>query len=456
MQFVFVWGPCFPVKSLGDTQQTEDSHSIARSGMFEKRLAVALCLLALFWGGRSVSGQGYLEQAAERAADGEYPEAISLYKRAIDSQSSGTRKLEIQKTLDEVTRQYFAYLYDQAVAAGSRDEKVDLLAQTRNLELHGWVATDFEQVVIATQRLTNEIFEQLRQEAESAAQGRALDEAVSIYDKARRLDPLTFERNNLERAYQAVLEQIRRGRELGIEGARLLGQRRFEEARTAFEEADRLYPGQEVVDSGLQRTNSMLLLLEGERWMDDNRFRRAESAFERALAADQSNEAASSRLESSREYRESVHAGRLLYTQGNCEQSKIEFQKARESDPERFGTDNFESIPGGDCSGVFPFPRWELEEALVSLFSGKQDFAIEILEALFESLGESHVEISAFLGAAYGYRAFTRPDGDDAALERAREHFRKVLTAQPDYRLPERLFSPRILKLFEETRAGQL
>ena len=68
-------------------------------------------------------------------------------------------------------------------------------------------------------------------------------------------------------------------------------------------------------------------------------------------------------------------------------------------------------------------------------------------------MGESHLQVPAILGIAYGYAALMNPEVDTATLENAKQQFRTVLRTQPDYQFSDRLFSPRILQVVEEIRS---
>ncbi|MDA2933663.1 hypothetical protein MYX82_04915 [Acidobacteria bacterium AH-259-D05] len=395
---------------------------------------------------------GYTEAAEERASSGDYPEAIQLYQMAINAERSAGRKSEIQEALNEVTRRFAAELYDQARQATSREEKIKLLVQSRTLDLRDWLFTDFQEVVVDTQRLSNEIFEELQKEAETAAGVQDYDQVISLYDQARELDPNSFEMQDLETQYQEIKDQIRLGQELASQGEQLIRQGKYQEASEKFDQADQVYPGQEMVEAGRRRVDSMLLLLEGIGYAEADRFTLAERVFERALETNQDNDEATRLLLQSQNYQDHVHRGRILYRQGSCEGSQDEFRQAQSIDARRFTGDNLASVLSGDCAEVIPLPATEIREALLYLFDGTTDDSIQIMETLLEEIGESHLQVSVFLGVAYSYAAWTTPEPDTQALERAKQQFRTVLHSQPDYQLSEKLFSPRILGLFEELR----
>ena len=95
----------------------------------------------------------------------------------------------------------------------------------------------------------------------------------------------------------------------------------------------------------------------------------------------------------------------------------------------------------------------EIRTGLLALFDGRSEDSIRILETVVERVGEGYAEVHAFLGAVYCHRALMNVEPDTLALEKAREQFRIALSLQPDYQLPEQLFSPRILGVFEQLRS---
>ncbi len=101
-----------------------------------------------------------------------------------------------------------------------------------------------------------------------------------------------------------------------------------------------------------------------------------------------------------------------------------------------------------------------IRTGLLALFDGRSEEAIQILESVLEGVGEGYAQVHAVLGAVYCYRALMNIEPDTLALGKARDQFRVVLNLQPDYQLPEQLFSPRILGVFEqlrsETRVGSI
>ncbi|MEE8350293.1 MAG: hypothetical protein V3R94_12020 [Acidobacteriota bacterium] len=400
----------------------------------------------------------FLGEAETSSAAGDYPAAINAYQKAITATANADRKGEIQETLDKVTKAFFIALYDQALQTTSRDEKVRLLVQAGKLEIREWLGTSFEETLRQSQRLINDIFDELKVEAESTADQGNYPRAISLYDQARALDGAAFERRGLEPVYQRYLDQIQGGIELVAQGEALLSEGKYQEAAEKFLEAQRLYPDLDSVHDGLIRANALVLVENSKDFASASQFIRAERALEMSLESDQTNEEAARLLTQSQSYRETIHQGRLLYQKDSCKDSQQAFGRARGIDRPRFQKHESNSVLGGDCSSPLPLPESEIREALLDIFDGHAEDSIEFMERLREEMGEGHLQISVLLGVAYGYSAFMSSEKDPSSLESAKEQFRTVLRSQPDYQLSERLFSPRILQLVEEIRsegAGQ-
>ncbi len=425
--------------------------------MLEKRIVAAILLSVFLLGAASALGQtgspSFLsESAAQKAAAGDYPAAIELYQRAVNAESSQWQKKAIQDKLDEVTKNFYRSLYEQAQQASSREEQIRLLTQAQSLKIRDWLFTDFEQVVFGVRRLREAIFRELQGEAATAVQDQDYGQALSSYEQARALDPELFESENLSADYDRLNDQVRVGKELVHHAHQLLDQERFEQAKEKFEQAKATYPGSAVED-GLRKTDSMLLLRDGKRHASAHQFGKADRAFRMALEKYQENSEAARLLEESQKYKDYTRQGRILYRQGSCQESQGELRMAQALNSNRFEQDNLAPLLRSACTERIPLPVSELRESLLALFDGHPDESIQILESLVEQVGEGYVQLHAFLGAAYCHKAFMSSGAAEPALETAREQFRMVLEAQPDYQLSEKLFSPRILQVFEELRA---
>ena len=349
--------------------------------MLEKRIAILTFVVGLLLGtgltfgqllteGSLTKAETFQEEAEEKAEAGDFPAALALYQKALDAESDEKEREGIQEDLDDVTKRFYMLLYQQAQLSSSREETIKILIQARSLnveekveesrnvlrKLGGWIRgpdNDFETVVGTVQSLRKDIFDELWQEAETAARERAYDKAVLRYQQARELEPELFNREQLQVQENKIRDQMKVGQQLALEGQRLVQQRKYQEAEEKLQRADTLYPGQAVVAAGLKRIHS----------------------------------------------------------------------------------------------------NDEIRTGLLALFDGRSEEAIQILETVLEGVGEGYAEVHAFLGAVYCHRALMNVEPDTLALEKARDQFRIVLNLQPDYQLPEQLFSPRILGVLEQLRS---
>jgi len=249
--------------------------------MLEKRLLIVIFLMGLLLGAHPVlsqTGTGkftkaelYEGEARERERAGDYPAAMEVYQRALESETDIREKEELQKSLDGVIKRYYIDLYQRVRRASSRQEmmKITILALSLGVEgrtessnvfrkLGGWLRgsnKDLEKAIEFIQERRLEIFLQLRKEAEEANRKRAYKQAASLYDQARELDSELYNQKNLADQYNRIRDRIE-GQRLALEGQRLLEEREYQEAREKFQRANTLYPGQAAVDKGLKKIKS--------------------------------------------------------------------------------------------------------------------------------------------------------------------------------------------------------
>jgi tetratricopeptide (TPR) repeat protein len=429
---------------------------ISRLRISGKKIAIYTLLAGVLAAAPLSLGQtasAYLSQAEEGVATGDFPAAIEAYQKAIAATANSARRDEIEETLEQLTKRFFADLYNQALQSASREEKIRLLVEAGSLEIRDWIGTDFGETLRASQRLINEVFEELRLEAESATGEGNYPRAISLYDQARGLDPAAFERRGFQPVYQGLLEQIQEGIELVRQGDELFSAGRYQEAVDKFLEVDALYPGIDGVQEGLSRADSMLSVQDSKGYAQANQLIRAERALKEALGMDQNNDEAARLLNRSQDYRKNIHQARTLYGEDSCRESQQAFREARTLDRPRFQENEDSSLLSGDCASPLPLPEGEIRDALLDLFDGRIQDSTANLERLLEEMGESHLQVPAILGIAYGYAALMNPEVDTATLENAKQQFRTVLRSQPDYQFSDRLFSPRILQVVEEIRS---
>jgi tetratricopeptide (TPR) repeat protein len=347
--------------------------------MIEKRLFIVILLTGFLLGAYPVLSQTGTEkfnkaelleaEARERERRGDYPAAMEVYQKALESETDTREREELQEILGGVIKRYYIDLYQRARRASSRPEMMEIaiLALSLGVEggtedggnvfrkLGGWFRgsdKDLEKAMEFIQERRLEIFLQLRKEAEEADRKGAYNQAASLHDQARELDPELYNQNNLAIQYNRIRNRVE-GQQLALEGQRLLEEKKYQDAREKFQRANTLYPGQAAVEEGLKKIKSEV----------------------------------------------------------------------------------------------------EIRGALLAFFDGRLDESIQILEAALEAIGEGYVQVHALLGAMYCHQTFISPEPDRELLESAKEQFQRVLLLQPDYQLSEKLFSPRILNLFEQVRS---
>ena len=246
--------------------------------MLEKRLFIAILLTGFLLGAHPVLSQtgtdkftkAKLLEAESRKKErvGDYPAAMEVYQRALESETDIKEREELQKNLGGVIRRYYMDLYQRARRASSRPEmmEVTILALSLGVEgrtdkggnvfskLGGWFRgsdKELDKAIEFIQLRRLEVFLELRKEAEEASRKRAYKRAASLYEQARELDPELYNQKNLAAQYNRMRNRVD-GQQLALEGQRLLEERKYQEAREKFQRAKTLYPGQAAVEKGLK------------------------------------------------------------------------------------------------------------------------------------------------------------------------------------------------------------
>ena len=250
--------------------------------MLEKRLYIVILLTGFLLAAHPVLSQTGTErftkaqlleaEAQERERAGDYPAAMEVYQKALESESDTREVEELQKSLGGIIKRYYMDLYQRARRASSRPEmmKITILALSLGVEgrtdeggnvfrkLGGWLRgsdKDFERATEFIQERRLEVFLQLRKEAEEANRKKAYKQAASLYDQARELDPELYNQKNLAAQYNRIRNRME-GQKLALEGQQLLEEREYQEAREKLQRANTLYPGQAGVDKGLRKIKS--------------------------------------------------------------------------------------------------------------------------------------------------------------------------------------------------------
>ncbi|MFQ5930241.1 MAG: hypothetical protein ACE5MK_11125 [Acidobacteriota bacterium] len=303
-------------------------------------------------------------------------------------------------------------------------------------------------------------YRRVRAEGDDALHRGDIANAIQSYEHAIDLDPQLADEDGLNTRLAELrgsADHLNKAREAFRKG-------RYAKARVEFGKVLALHPDNAEAQRYARKANSLVLLLDGKRYAKANQFDKAEEAFKMAVAKDRGNGEAARLLKQSQDYKKHVSNGRVLYKQESCEEAKRELLQAQKLNPKRFGYDDLEALLDEDCTQVrsvqppkqipqIPLPVAKIRQGLLALFDGRPDESIQILEMILEEIGEGHAQVHAFLGASYCHAAFLSTEPDMLALETAKEQFRMALNLQPDFQLPEKLFSPRILKIFEQLRS---
>ena len=216
--------------------------------MLEKRFLIVILLTGLLVGtnpvlsqtgtGKFTKARLYEAEAQERERVGDYPAAMAVYQRALESETNIREREELQKGLDDVVTRYYTDLYQRARRAKSRQEmmEITILALSLGVEgrtekggnvfskLGGWFrgsGKDLEKAIGFIQERRLEIFLELRKEAEEANQEMAYQQAASLYEQAREVDPELYNQQNLAAQHNRIRNRIE-GQQLALEGQRLL------------------------------------------------------------------------------------------------------------------------------------------------------------------------------------------------------------------------------------------
>ena len=101
--------------------------------MLEKRLLIVILLMGLLLGahpalsqtetGKFSKARLYEAEARERERARDYPAAMEVYQRALESETDIKEREELQKSLDGVITRYYTDLYQRVRRATSRQDK---------------------------------------------------------------------------------------------------------------------------------------------------------------------------------------------------------------------------------------------------------------------------------------------------------------------------------------------
>ncbi len=530
------------------------------------QLPATFLLLSCLAFAQSKSAKDYANSAKKHFKARNYQEAVQDYGRALAAETNAKRLEDYRKELLKSKQHLYRQLVDDAAARSSRQAKIDMLSQARQLgiehtegKLGGrfvFGGKDFREIVSegrkARQQLIAEIGKDLQQEVDQ----KNFSVALSFYEDAEKLDSELSQ--DLAELKNQVDRQMNHGRQLARDAWQALQAKQHELANQRFQEAEQVYPGQERVQEGLrqiqkdvseyqrrksradqlnqanqieavdayraaldvhpdmgkadnlsdrirdlefrhkralawdaynkgdyirsqqdfetlrhldpndedarsgyQKSRSMLKFLEGKRHWEDGQYQTARRILDEAVGLDGDNVKARKLLSEDDQYRKQVKEGRRLFSKSqkdrnpqDCQRAIQHFLQARGLNRSRFENDGLAGmVDGGDCQSVIPLPYDMLSAGLDSYLAGQPPEAIGHLKEALDYIGDGRVEIHALLGAAYCFSGLFQGTEDSERLEMGREQFRLALQADPEYRLNESLFSPRIRRIFEQVRA---
>ena len=276
-------------------------------------------------------------------------------------------------------------------------------------------------------------FDNLIRQAQGALDRKGFQEAITLLDRARGIDPAEF---------------ARRG----------LGPKREDAIRAQAS-------AQAIADAKAKSGQSLDL---GRTLARQKRYAEAEAQYQAAVNADSTNAEAADALEKSRRFGTLRENGKRLIQQGKLESAASPLQDARALDPARFGAEGLEALLKQIEASRTQVPvtpaatRYldSIRSGLVAYFSGDMQTAITQLspaaaddQALEPRL---RANVHAYLSLAYASQALLQPESvATETRQKAIGEFRLALAAQPDYQLSERLVSRRIIDLLAAARPGR-
>ena len=115
--------------------------------MIEKRLFIVILLTGFLLGAYPVLSQTGTEkfnkaelleaEARERERGGDYPAAMEVYQKALESETDSREREELQKILGGVIKRYYMDLYQRARRASSRPEMMEITILALSLGVEG-------------------------------------------------------------------------------------------------------------------------------------------------------------------------------------------------------------------------------------------------------------------------------------------------------------------------------
>lgn len=305
--------------------------------------------------------------------------------------------------------------------------------------------------------------ESIRQ-AEQAANRQEWQRAIDLYSRAQEADPRQANQDGLSSRIDELHSK------LGVAEASNACTNAYREG--AFADAARLC-GQLSTPQGRnfkRLAESRLVFQQALDHESSRDYEQAEPLYKRAVDLDESYDQASRALKRLRDYRQVISSVRDRSSStarpDSLKEALADLSRAQSIDSGRFAADleaqrlqeaiqRRLNVVGPDPEDP-PEPPDEkslLKQALAAVYQGRAAEARQSLESAWQG-GLDNAHLHAMLGIAYASLAFE--SGDSKAFRKLRldaiASFRKAREKDPDYALPQNLFSPLLVQLFNQAK----
>jgi len=252
-------------------------------------------------------------------------------------------------------------------------------------------------------------------------------------------------------------------------------QGRYPDAVVRAKEALARNPGNATATAIQRSAESRILVAEGLALASRGLYREAEVKFEVAATRDPGNSDAATRLARSRTFSDKVRQAQAAEQRGNMAGAKIALNEAASLDRPRFEREGLgrrldavvaalgeakPEAPTAPATGIGAAEADALRQALRAILGGDGALAITVLDAVLPSAPTDTVadlHMRAYLAVACAIAALSSSDPEESRRlrERGAVEFARVLEVRPDFTLPDRLISPRVLGLLKPPPAGR-
>ena len=391
---------------------------------------------------------------------GKYQEAVQFLETATKANS----KAEANKRTEGVfSTDYFPYYYlgiayyelhqyDKAKenldkAASPQPKDKNDIAKLKDYQARTLIAINATKAPAGP--VVNAAFTNALQNGDTALQARRWQDAQVAYDAAKNADAAAY----AQQSVQAKRDQATRNwaADLNNEGRGLLTSS-LSQAKDRFQRADQLVPGS--ASDGLsqvkQREDTYQALKAGaEPDIAAKKFKDAKDKLDRAKLANP-EQFTTDKLEARLTV---VNAGLNAPVANLSASNNVPSNAAGGATK-----DAIDKNPKGPAAPTSPgVDKESLRTALLALVNGDAQHSISILEPISQQQTGSAADaatLHAYLGVAYATRALSsaKPDEQSKLSTTALEQFRLALSAQRDFKLSDRIVSPKILAMFEQAR----